>query len=226
MTRPRPARTIVFGDLHGCTDELRDLLKETGARSEDRLISVGDLMCKGPDSLGALDWAMRTPNLEVVLGNHELRFLNHWKRGTRSDEKAGDAEVYAQLGRRLDECMRFVSTWPLTVSGPGFTVVHAGFDPREGIEWQTAETLTNLRRLKDTGKAWYLNHRDPRLIVFGHWAAPEPVVRSNAVGLDTGCVYGGALSALILPERRLVSVPARRAYRAKDGWPARVAEAA
>ncbi len=68
--------------------------------------------------------------------------------------------------------------------------------------------------------------REKALVVFGHWARPEPVVRKNAIGLDTGCVYGGALTALVLPERRLVSVPARRAYRAKDGWPVRAGAAA
>jgi hypothetical protein len=59
--------------------------------------------------------------------------------------------------------------------------------------------------------------------VFGHWARPEPVVRPNAIGLDTGCVYGGELTAVILPERRLVSVPARRVYQKKEGWPERTA---
>jgi diadenosine tetraphosphatase ApaH/serine/threonine PP2A family protein phosphatase len=214
-------RTIVIGDIHGCFEELQDLLRAVKAGPEDRLISVGDLICKGPDSRGVLEWALSAPNLECVLGNHELRFLHYWKRNSRSAEKSYDAETYAQIGDFYEEAMEYVSELPLTVSGPGFTVVHAGFDPREGIEWQSASQLTSLRRLKDTGKAWYLSYKDPRLVVFGHWAAPDPVVRRNAVGLDTGCVYGGALSALILPERRLVSVPARRIYRKKESWPAK-----
>jgi Calcineurin-like phosphoesterase len=219
-------RAIVIGDVHGCLDELGDLLRAAGARPDDRLISVGDLVCKGPDSLGVLDWAMRTPNLEVVLGNHERRLLKHWRRGTRSDEKSYDADVYAQLGARYDECLRFVARWPLTVSGPGFTVVHAGFDPDESLERQTGAQLTTLRRLPGTGRPWYERYADERLIVFGHWARRRPVVRRNAIGLDTGCVYGVALTAVILPERRLVSVPARRAYRRKEKWDDALAEAA
>lgn len=213
----KTSRTIVLGDIHGCYDELLDLLRAADARPEDRLISVGDLICKGPDSRGVLDWAMKTKNLECVLGNHELRLLEHWKRGERSHAKPYDAAVYEQLGADLDRYMKFVASWHTTVSGPGFLVVHAGFDPREGMEWQTRRTLTGIRKLAD-GTPWFDAYRDDTLIVFGHWAQRRPIVRRNAIGLDTGCVYGESLTALILPERRLVSVRARRAYSEKNRW--------
>lgn len=210
-------RTIVIGDVHGCADELEELLRAVSAGPDDRLVSVGDLVSKGPDSRRVLLWAMSAPNLACVLGNHELRLLRHWRAGTRSEEKAHDAETYRQLGDLYDPAMRFIDAWPATASVPGGLVVHAGFDPRESLEWQSRRTLTSVRRLDD-GRPWYEHYRGPRLVVFGHWARREPVLRPNAVGLDTGCVYGGALSALILPERRLVSVPARREYARKASW--------
>jgi hypothetical protein len=213
----RAARTIVLGDIHGCWEELKDLLAAVEAGPQDRMISVGDLVCKGPDSGAVAEWAMNAPNLECVLGNHELRLLRHWRKGERSHEKPYDADAYAQLGGRLDDFMRFVARWPLTLSGPGFLVVHAGFDPREDLEWQSRGTLTTLRRLDD-GRPWFDAYRGRTLAVFGHWAQKRPIVRSNAIGLDTGCVYGEALTALVLPERRLVSVPARRAYAGKSRW--------
>lgn len=210
-------RTIVIGDIHGCMDELADLLAVVAPRRDDRLISVGDLICKGPDSKGVLDWAMSAPNLEVAIGNHELRLLEAWKKGKRSHGKAYDEEVYAQLGGDLDRYMRFVDKMPATVSGHGLLVVHAGFDPREGLEWQSRATLTSIRRLDD-GRAWFEAYREKSLVVFGHWAQRRAIVRPNAYGIDTGCVYGGSLTALILPERRLVSVPARRVYSEKRAW--------
>jgi calcineurin-like phosphoesterase family protein len=225
MTRFKAARTIVIGDVHGCYDELQDLLRAVKARPEDRLISVGDLICKGPSSDRVIKWAMAQNNLECVLGNHELRFLNCRRRGAIPDVKPTDMETYRQFGDGYEDAMRFIARWPLTVSGEGFMVVHGGFDPREGLEWQSDVQLTTMRRLKDTEEPWYERYTDNRLIVFGHWARPEPVVRKNAIGLDTGCVYGGDLTAVILPERRLVSVPARRAYLKKEGWPARAAAA-
>lgn len=210
-------RTIVIGDVHGCWQELQDLLRAVKATPSDRLISVGDLISKGPDSRSVIEWAMRTPNLECVLGNHELRLRKHWRAGTRSAEKAHDADTYRQLGDAYEPAMRWIDKLPLTVSGPGFLVVHAGFDPAEGLEWQSASQLTNIRRLPD-GRPWYEAYRERTLAVFGHWAKRQPVARPNAIGLDTGCVYGGSLTALILPERLLISVPARRAYVEKKTW--------
>ena len=226
MTRTQAARTIVIGDVHGCYDELQDLLRAVKAGPGDRLISVGDLICKGPDSRRVIEWAMAQKNLDCVLGNHELRFLNCRRRGVIPNVKPYDLDVYHQFGDAYEEAMRFIARWPLTASGHGFLVVHAGFDPREGLEWQSDVQLTTMRRLKDTAQPWYELHREKQLVVFGHWAQPEPVVRKNAIGLDTGCVYGGALTALVLPERRLVSVPARRVYQRKEGWPERAAAAA
>jgi len=210
-------RTIVIGDVHGCWEELQDLLRAVKATSADRLISVGDLISKGPDSRSVIEWAMKTANLECVLGNHELRLRRHWRAGTRSSEKAHDAQTYRQLGGVYDAAMRWIDKLPLTISGPGFLVVHAGFDPGEGLEWQSTEQLTNLRRLPD-GRPWYEAYRERTLAVFGHWAKRQPVARPNAIGLDTGCVYGGSLTALILPERILISVPARRVHVVKKSW--------
>jgi serine/threonine protein phosphatase 1 len=166
---------------------------------------------------------MAQANLECVLGNHELRFLNCRRRGVVPNVKSTDLATYQQLGDKYEAAMSYIERWPLTISGEGFMVVHGGFDPREGLEWQSDVQLTTMRRLRNTDEPWYELYKEPRLVVFGHWARPEPLVRRNAIGLDTGCVYGGSLTALILPERRLVAVPARRAYQAKEGWPERTA---
>lgn len=210
-------RAIVIGDVHGCSAELRELLRAAEASPADRLISVGDLVSKGPDSRGVIEWALSAPNLSCVIGNHELRLLEHWRAGTRSTVKEYDEETYRQLGDAYEPAMRFIAGWPSLISEPELLVLHAGFDPRRPAESHDALTLATLRRLGD-GRPWYEAYEDERLAVFGHWARREPVIRPNAVGLDTGCVYGGALSALILPERRLVSVPARRAYKRKASW--------
>lgn len=211
------SRTVIFGDVHGCFDELQALLKTARLVKGDRLVSVGDLIGKGPASDQVAAWAMETPELECVLGNHELRYVDAWRRGLQPASKSYDAETLRQLGGRYDPFCRWASKLPLTIDEGAWMVVHAGIDPRWPLSLQIPEDLTTLRRLEDRS-AWYESYEDPRLIVFGHWVRRDPVVRSNAIGLDTGCVYGGSLSALILPERRLISVPARRAYTPRQSW--------
>jgi hypothetical protein len=212
-------QTIVIGDVHGCFDELQELLHAAGASRKDRIIGVGDLVAKGPDSRGVLDWAMQTPNLRCVVGNHELRLLCAWREGRRLDSKPYDRETCRQLAPDYERYMRFIAGWPACVAGEEWLVVHAGFDPRGlAAEEQPLERLANLRRLEDTGRPWYEQYLGRRLALFGHWPRRGPMFWGNAIGLDTGCVYGGALTALVLPERRLVSVPARRIYRSKPSW--------
>jgi len=215
-----PDRTIIIGDVHGCLDELQTLLQAVGASREDRIISVGDLVAKGPDSRGVLDWALETPNLECVVGNHELRLLAAWRQGRLPDAKPYDPETCRQLAPGYERYMRSIAGWPSAVAHEDWLVVHAGFDPRgPAVREQPRELLANLRRLEDTGRPWYEDYLGRRLAVFGHWPRREgPLLWGNAVGLDTGCVYGGSLTALLLPERRFVSVPARRIYRSKPSW--------
>jgi Calcineurin-like phosphoesterase len=210
-------RTVIVGDVHGCIDELRELLKVAEVGPEDRIISVGDLVRKGPDSASVLAWAMETPNLRCVLGNHEERLLSRWMAGMKPDKGSTDWETCKRLGDSYNQAMDFVRTWPLYLEEDGFLVVHAGLDPRiPSVRLQSPHDLMTIRIPDGMRQPWYESYAGDDLVVFGHWAGNEPVIRPKTIGLDTGCVYGGKLTALILPERRLVSVPARRAYQKKD----------
>ena len=212
-------RTVIIGDVHGCRDELMNLLDAAEVTPADDLVSVGDLICKGNDRRGVMKWTMETPNLRCVLGNHEARFMKRWLLNQRPDRDTPDEETYLQLGDCYEESMRFIQSWPLFLEGEGFFVVHAGIDPRiPSLEGQRRDDLLTIRIPSGMSIPWYEAYTDDRLAVFGHWSRREPVIRQNAIGLDTGCVYGGSLSALILPERRVISVPASRNYQSKDSW--------
>jgi serine/threonine protein phosphatase 1 len=207
-------RTIVIGDVHGCIDELEDLLSTVGVTQKDSIISVGDLVRKGPDSAAVIRWAMETPNLRCVLGNHELRLLTSWLEGEVPSRGSHDWEMYRQLGSSsYNAAMEFIRSWPLWIDEDDFLVVHAGLDPRVPVmKDQSPHDLMTIRIPSESKNPWYEDYHQEKLVVFGHWSQPEPVVRPNAIGLDTGCVYGGKLTALVLPERRLVSVAAECAY--------------
>ena len=100
--------------------------------------------------------------------------------------------------------------------------MHAGAVPGVPFEKQTREHLTTMRSIDQDGnptkriegRPWGAVWPGPERIVFGHDAIRGLQRHRFATGLDTGCVYGRRLTALLLPERRLVSVEARRAYAA------------
>lgn len=213
-------RTILIGDVHGCARELEQLISALQVTPSDRLICVGDLVCKGPENVRVLEWAMSTVNLTCLLGNHEARLLRYFQNGLPATfEKPYDGDLIAQMGDRFARYMQFVQTWPVYVDEPEFLAVHAGLDPRvKSLSEQRLENLTTIRLLEGLNEPWYEHYHHEKLVVFGHWARREPVLRANAIGLDTGCVYGGELTALVLPERRLVRVKAHREYQKKAKW--------
>lgn len=209
-------RTIIIGDVHGCYREWIELLRLLKVTPEERLISVGDLICKGPESHAVLESAMTLPNLECVLGNHEARFLHYWKNGVKEYVKPYDEFTMKQLKDGFEKYMQYISRWPAYLDLADALVVHAGLRPGVPVEKQSLEDLTNLRYLFPDDRPWYEAYDGKKQVVFGHWRREEPLVLERAVGIDTACVYGGKLTAYILPDRKLVHVPAAKSYYKKD----------
>lgn len=202
-----PVEYFVVGDVQGCRLELTDLLAASGYdRARHRLAFVGDLINRGPDSRGVLELA-RAEDALVVLGNHEDALLSGYADGTM-------ARVRAQLGRELDAWEAWMRALPtfrrLDDGGAGVILVHAGIAPGKRPEECTRAELTRIREV--AGKPWFEHWRGPETVIFGHWARRGKVDRPLAKGLDTGCVYGGALTGIFWPAGRWVSVPARRMW--------------
>ena len=92
-----------------------------------------------------------------------------------------------------------------------------GCDPGVALHSQTTEDMTELRsvgphRASRNGTPWYEDYDGEKIVLFGHWPAPEPRRGRKAIGLDTGCVYGHQLTAYIIETGELRSVAARRVY--------------
>ena len=205
-------RTIVIGDVHGCLAELEELLATVQHTSSDRLIFVGDLINKGPDSLGVLR-KVRSLGAEVILGNHELSFLQRFDKGT-------EHPLFGKMGGELQDWVDWIRSWPLFIDDPSFLVVHGGIIPETPIAEIPAKVITKIRTWDGVGNdlqnsnnpPWYEFYAADKLIVFGHWAVRGLVVRDNVIGLDSGCCYGRQLSAVILPDREIVQVQAQSSY--------------
>ncbi len=209
---------LIIGDVHGCRLELLDLLEVAGYEPNMRLVFVGDLINKGPDSAGVLE-LVRELGAEVVLGNHELGFMKYVAQGGVG--KADFDEVVRQMGNSLSYWTKWMAGLPLFIEDKRWCVVHAGFEPGRDPGQSTARILTKIRTWDGVGKdlnnpkdpPWHDFYTKKKLVVYGHWAEAGLTVRENTIGLDSGCVYGNYLSGLILPERRIIQVPAKAVYR-------------
>ena len=218
---PCPGRTLIIGDVHGCADELEKLLCHFQPGANDRIIAVGDLINRGPDSRRTLQ-LVRTHAIQTVLGNHEQRLLRAWKDRDPASLKKKDRPTFEALGAADWE---WIASWPhmLEIPDLGALVVHAGFDPACPWDHQALETLTHIQVLDPAdrparrveypnGRPWADLWSGPSHVFYGHTPRPYPLLHAKATGLDTGCVYGFSLTAVSLPGFVFYKIPAARPY--------------
>jgi hypothetical protein len=212
-------RTIIVGDVHGCSRELGELLALVAPTSEDHLLFVGDLIARGPDSRGVVAM-VREVGGKSVLGNHEARVLDV-RRARLRDASEPLAPRYEALFRELgDADWAMLDAMPLFIDLPTHDarIVHAGVVPGKPFREQDAWTLTNIRSIAPDGsgssesgaESWGATYRGKPHVVFGHDARRRLQIYPWATGIDTGCVYGGSLTALVLPEGEVVPFPEKR----------------
>lgn len=214
-------RIIAIGDIHGCSQELTSLLERLEVSSEDRLIFLGDLINRGPGSLHVLD-IIRQHDCISLLGNHELRLLEHRRSGGKTKLKETDAATLALL-RPQD--WELLETFKTTHYEPSIDTVfvHGGFEP--DIPWrkQPPEVVTRIQVVDQAGRGhkradcprgvlWADLWHGPPFVVYGHIPRPEIYKLKWSVGIDTACVMGGHLTAYILPEKRFVQIRAQKRY--------------
>ena len=226
------ARSIFIGDVHSCAAELAELLSAVAVAADDRVFFVGDLLSRGPDPLGVLR-LFRSLRARSAIGNHEQRLLAGRHARLRGEPGPKPGSSHAEVAALLDDAdWAILESMPLWIDVPehDVRVVHAGIVPGVPFEKQDPWLLTHIRSIDERGKPsekwgtlWGSLYQDEPHIVFGHNARQRPQLHPHATGLDTACVYGGALTALVLPEGvapppvasrldALVSVRAQRAY--------------
>lgn len=218
-------RTIIFGDIHGCFDELRDLCDAAAVADGDLLVSVGDLVDRGPQPAEVVRFFQSRPGAVVLMGNHERKHvrgvLSYAQEITRLQMDAGYAEAV--------EWMRGL---PYFFETDAVRVVHAAMVPGRPLREQAEEVLAGTTSGEAALRAeipegyWHERYTDPVPVVFGHHVVgPEPLIRDGLVyGIDTGACHGMRLTALSVPDYRIHSVPARADHwhAVKREWQAKV----
>lgn len=187
----------VIGDVHGCIDRLEALMERIDPSDDALLAFVGDLVRKGPDSAAVFEWVRDHPNAASVLGNNEAKLLN----GT------------ASVPELTEDQLSYLRSLPDVLSFGDAIVVHGGVDPRRSLAELDAETLRTARAVPSgagyDGPFWFEQYEGPHLVYFGHTVLEAPYVSDHAVGLDTGCVYGGRLTAIRHGDGQVTSVDGR-----------------
>jgi serine/threonine protein phosphatase 1 len=215
-------RLFAIGDIHGCVRELETLLVGLPLGRGDTLAFVGDYIDRGPDSRAVIDLlleAKRRPEITTVFlkGNHEdmcLAYLGrpgHWGESWMLNGGAATLRSYGVDARAPGAValasipaahLEFLDSLRVTHVTGEYLLVHAGIRPGVALAAQDEEDLLWIRE-----EFILARHNLPQTVIFGHTPHREPVVDlPYKVGIDTGCVYGGALTCLALPERTLHQV--------------------
>ena len=229
----------LIGDVHGCRAELEALLARLGYVAGDdgvprhpegrKAIFLGDLVDRGPDTPGVLRIAMGMERAGAALcvpGNHDDK-LKRALAGRKVQVTHGLCESLAQLAQQPAEFRADVERWldglvsHYLLDGGRLVVAHAGM--KQAMQGRASRAVREFALYGETtGETdeyglpvrypWASEYRGPALVVYGHTPTPEPEWLNGTICIDTGCVFGGRLTALRYPERGLVSVPAAQVY--------------
>lgn len=192
-------RTIFIGDVHGCLEELIKMIDRLKIKN-DRVILLGDLINRGPDSVGVVKFVYEN-QFECLMGNHEYEYLENFKNNQHYQE------LYQQLGEKLHS---WIKIRPYFIEEKNFIAVHAGLISEQSLEETKPTILTSIRTYKNI--PWYEYYKGKKYVIYGHWARKGLTIRNNTIGLDSGCVYGKFLSAFILEEKKIIQIPAKKRY--------------
>ena len=211
-----------MGDIHGCFEELQALLQKASYdRQKHRLILLGDMIGRGPLSFEVLQWA-RKRSVEALMGNHEMGFLRAVQKGLSAESRFKGLK--AKMSAGLEDWISWLKRLPFYIEDRDFIAVHAGLVPGEAPGESDPRLLALIRNwdpvkgapAAEGGRPWHEFYKGRKPVVYGHWAKQGLALKDNSLGMDSGCVYGGALSGVFLPSRRIVQTKALRQYAAWD----------
>ena len=216
-------RTFAIADIHGCKSLLVALFEQINPDPRhDSVIILGDFINRGPDSRGTIDLLLelreRYRNFIVLRGNHEQMFLDYLAGLDRKlfpvvggremlinygIDPVSDSDPVSDPAAWLPSSHRsLLADLPTCYENEHGIYVHAGLQPgvhlaRQSPEWLLWARKNFIDSAYDFGKP----------VIFGHTPFSSPLVTPNKIGIDTGAVYGGSLTCLILPDLEFVSVP-------------------
>lgn len=209
-------QALVIGDIHGCYEELQELIQKSGLSEGDLIVSIGDCVDRGPDTPAVLRYFNEQKNAQLIMGNHERKHV----RASRHEVKLSRSQIISkmQFGEEYPKALEFMGDLPIYLDLPEALVVHGYFEPGLPVEQQLPSVLCGTmggdkHLTEHYSQPWYELYDGSKPILVGHQnysGTDQPFVYQDRVfGLDTDCVTGKSLTGLVLPSFRFVSVPSR-----------------
>ncbi|MEA1995393.1 MAG: metallophosphoesterase [Campylobacterota bacterium] len=206
-------RIFVIGDIHGCYERLKTLLKKLHIKNNDMLIFLGDYIDRGTDSKKVVEEVINLKSqyhIITLLGNHEKMLLDILQKSLPIEMwlfNGGETTLLSYGIKKYnissdlfppEHIEFFKSLLPYYEMG-NYIFVHAGLKPNIPLGKQSIDDLVWIR-----DEFIYSDCDFGKVVVFGHTPLAEPLFLKNKIGIDTGAVYGGKLTCLVLPEKEII----------------------
>ena len=211
--------TFIIGDIHGCYDELQALLDKAGIGDDEPIIALGDVVDRGPASPQTLLFLQQRPFTQVLMGNHERKHMRHARDGLKlANAQRITITQFAELNLGYTAAVDYMAGLPLYLELPQAILVHGYLEPNVPLPQQRATVLAGTMGgdsylAKRYGRPWYELYQGTKPVIVGHRnynGSDVPFVYRDLIyGLDTNVYKGKALTGLLLPQFRLISVPSR-----------------
>ncbi|MDC9715123.1 MAG: metallophosphoesterase [Gammaproteobacteria bacterium] len=211
------SRLIIYGDIHGCYDELVQLRQKINPKKDDIEVCVGDVITRGSDSIKTLRY-LQSNSIKSTLGNHEdkiIRYLAHQKNLKKNPINLDEDEQNI-INRLNAEDIKYLQNMRLFMRFSKITILHGGLQNHQKLDDVSKKSHAKILRLRyldeDRNFVSYGQEDDKSIfwadiydgnqgfIVYGHQNFNKVKVNKHALGVDTGCVYGGKLSAAIFED--------------------------
>ncbi len=212
-------KLIIYGDIHGCYDEFINLRKKINPLSDDIEVCIGDIITKGKDSIKVLDFLTKH-NIKSVLGNHEDKLLRYLKnqKSNKKNQITLDTDEENIIDNLTSEHIKYLENLPIYLKYDEITILHGGIQNYmnlNNLSKRDIQKILRLRYLDEEDNFLALGKEDENsifwadkyngthgFVVYGHQWFNELKVNKFSLGIDTGCVYGNKLSAVIFENNK------------------------
>ena len=211
---------LVIGDIHGTYRELMALLDLAAIDSDDHIIALGDILDRGPESLEVFQFFNTHANATAIMGNHEHKHILSYNgviKPAFSQRITREQFTVSEYDGMINAIRRF----PLYLDLNNALLIHGAFEPGVPVTEQNKSVLLGTRNgeaylRKRFEKPWYDLYDQDKPVIAGHHdysGNGTPIIKGDKVFLiDTGCCYGRNLSAILLPDFRIIQVKSSRNY--------------